>query len=197
DTVDCGKPRVYGRAGVYGQRCASFVLQNADLVVAIGTRLAIPQIGYALDELARGARLVVVDVDEAEAKKHGARVSLPVVADAGDFIEMLIRTMGASRLDPPEDWITQCNVYRARYPWVGAEHADQAPYTNSYRFMDWLVPHFKADQVVVTDVGPGLMSGHQVLRMKPGQRLMTSTGLGEMGYGLPAAIGASFARDRG
>jgi acetolactate synthase-1/2/3 large subunit len=53
------------------------------------------------------------------------------------------------------------------------------------------------DQVIVTDMGTALLSGHQVLRPRKNQRLMTSTGLGEMGYGLPAAIGASFARDRG
>jgi len=86
DLIDNGHPLHFGRAGVYGQRAANFVLQNADLVVAIGTRLAIPQVGYALDELVRDGSLVVVDIDELEARKHGDRVALPVVADAGDFI---------------------------------------------------------------------------------------------------------------
>jgi acetolactate synthase-1/2/3 large subunit len=58
--------------------------------------------------------------------------------------------------------------------------------------MQKIEKHFHANQVIVTDMGTALLSGHQVLRIKPGQRLMTSTGLGEMGYGLPAAIGASF-----
>ena len=197
DMVNSDHPLVYGRAGVYGQRCANFVLQNADLVLAMGTRLAIPQIGYALDELARGAKLIVVDIDEAEARKHGARVNLPVVADAGIFIRALLDTVGSSQMAAPKDWIEQCDLYRHRYPWVGPEHADQPPFINSYRFMEHLVTHFKPDQVVVTDVGPGLLSGHQVIKVKPGQRLMTSLGLGEMGFGLPGAIGASFARDRG
>lgn len=197
DMIDSDHPRVYGRAGVYGQRCANFVLQNADLVFAIGTRLAIPQVGYALDEFARAAKLIVVDVDDDEARKHGARVTLPVVADAGAFIPALLDAVGSSRVAAPADWVGQCDAYRRRYPWVGPEHADQPPYINSYRFMEMLVRHLKADQVVVTDVGPGLVSGHQVLKLKPGQRLMTSTGLGEMGFGLPGAIGASFARERG
>ena len=197
DMVDSEHPLVYGRAGVYGQRCANFVLQNADLVLSIGTRLAIPQIGYALDELARSAKLIVVDVDEAEARKHGARVTLPVVADAGVFIRAVLDKLGTSRITLPKDWVEQCNSYRRRYPWVGPEHADQPPFINSYRFMEMLVRYFKPDQVVVTDVGPGLMSGHQVIKVKLGQRLMTSTGLGEMGYGLPGAIGASFARNHG
>jgi acetolactate synthase-1/2/3 large subunit len=62
--------------------------------------------------------------------------------------------------------------------------------------MERLNTHFKPNQIVVTDMGTALLSGHQVLRFKDGQRLMTSTGLGEMGYGLPAAIGVSFANDR-
>src|SRR5579864_921539 len=178
DMVDSDHPLVYGRAGVYGQRCANLVLQNADLVVAIGTRLALPQIGYVLDELARAAKLVVVDVDEVEVRKHGARVVLPVVADAGVFIRALLNTLGTGRVAAPGNWIERCDAYRKRYPWVGPEHADQPPFINSYRFMQKLVGHLKPDQVVVTDVGPGLLSGHQVLTMKPGQRLMTSTGLG-------------------
>ncbi len=59
--------------------------------------------------------------------------------------------------------------------------------------MEKLVSHFKINQVVTTDMGTALLSGHQVLKFKEGQRLMTSTGLGEMGYGLPAAVGASVA----
>ena len=197
DMIDSDHPLVYGRAGVYGQRCANFVLQNSDLVIAVGTRLAIPQVGYVIDELAREAELVVVDVDEAEAKKLGPRVVLPIVADAGLFITGLLDALGNESLKAQDAWIAQCETYRSCYPWVGPEHADQPPYINSYTFMEKLAGHFKQDQVVVTDMGTALLSGHQILKIKDGQRLMTSTGLGEMGYGLPAAIGASFARDRG
>jgi acetolactate synthase-1/2/3 large subunit len=63
--------------------------------------------------------------------------------------------------------------------------------------MQKLNGYFKPNQVVVTDMGTALLCGHQVLKLHPGQRLMTSTGLGEMGYGLPGAIGASFATDNG
>ena len=67
---------------------------------------------------------------------------------------------------------------------------------NSYRFVDRLHAHLHPDQVIVTDMGTALLSGHQMLRIKPPQRLMTSLGLGEMGYGLPGAMGASFARGK-
>lgn len=200
DMIDSDHPLVYGRAGVYGQRCANFVLQNADLVLAIGTRLAIPQVGYDLTELARDSQIIYVDIDPKELTKLGDRVSLPVCADAKEYMDALLAGVDTDGFMPNySNWINQCDYYRNKYPWVDSrrEHADTNGFINSYAFMEKLNQHFKPEQVVVTDMGTALLSGHQVLKFKRGQRLMTSTGLGEMGYGLPAAIGASFASNKG
>ena len=196
DMLDSDHPLVIGRAGVYGQRAANFALQNSDYVLAIGTRLAIPQVGYDLSELARAASIDVVDIDAAEGAKLGSRVRDYIQADAGVFVRALCEAategVGAKTV-----WRERCAGYRRDYPWVGPEHADPQGFINSYRFMERLNGFMKSDQVVVTDMGTALLCGHQVLKFAPGQRLMTSTGLGEMGYGLPAAIGASFATERG
>lgn len=197
DMVDSDHPLVYGRAGVYGQRCANFVLQNSSYVLAIGTRLAIPQIGYNLSELARDAAIDVVDIDATEASKHRPRTRESIVCDAGVFIDMLLKKLATVEMPSKKEWVDQCDVYRKDFPWVDKEHEDKDGFINSYPFMERLNNHFKSDQIVVTDMGTALLSGHQVLKFKPGQRLMTSTGLGEMGYGLPAAIGVSFATGRG
>jgi len=196
DMVDSDHPRVFGRAGVYGQRSANFVLQNSDYVLAIGTRLAIPQVGYDLAELARSAEIDVVDIDETEGHKFGDRVREFIHADAGSFIDAL-RQAASKGIGTKTEWLKRCELYREEFPWIGAEHADSEGFINSYRFMERLNRVFKANQIVVTDMGTALLCGHQVLKFGPTQRLMTSTGLGEMGYGLPAAIGASFATDRG
>ncbi len=196
DMLDSSHPRVYGRAGVYGQRAANFVLQNSDYVLSIGNRMAIPQVGYDLSELARGAQIDVVDIDETEGTKLGERVRAFIHADAGAFIDALAAAT-AGGVGTKTDWLAQCDQYRNEFPWIGPEHADPEGFINSYRFMERLNRVFKPDQKVVTDMGTALLCGHQVLKFEPGQRLMTSTGLGEMGYGLPAAIGVSFATDRG
>jgi acetolactate synthase-1/2/3 large subunit len=172
-------------------------LQNSDYVLCIGTRLAIPQIGYDLSELARTATIDVVDIDPIEATKLMPRVREAIVCDAGIFIDALASSLEEMNTPHIEAWIAQCNQYRRQFPWVDVEHDDIDGYMNSYRFMDRLNKCFKDDQIVVTDMGTALLSGHQVLKIKAGQRLMTSTGLGEMGFGLPGAIGASFALDRG
>ena len=192
DLIDSDHELVYGRAGVYGQRCANFVLQNSDYVLAIGTRLAIPQIGYNLTELARAADIDVVDVDVTEAAKHKPRTRESVVCDAGLFIDLLLERL-TQDIPIKQTWINTCNQYRNDFPWVGPEHPDVDGFINSYPFMEHLNKYFKPNQVVVTDMGTALLSGHQMLKFKDGQRLMTSTGLGEMGYGLPGAIGASIA----
>jgi acetolactate synthase-1/2/3 large subunit len=197
DMVDSDHPLVFGRAGVYGQRAANFILQNSDYILAIGNRLAIPQIGYDLSELARDATIDVVDIDPNEANKHQPRVREAIVSDAAVFLDALIIQLQRIEIGSKIQWIDQCNKYRNQFPWVGSEHDDRDGYMNSYRFMERLNAFLKQDQIIVTDMGTALLCGHQVLRLKGGQRLMTSTGLGEMGFGLPAAVGASFAADRG
>ena len=197
DMIDSRHPMVFGRAGVYGQRASNFILQNCDYLLTIGTRLAIPQVGYDLSELARGARIDVVDIDPVEVAKHQARVQKMIVCDAAVFMKTLTERLQQRVIEPRADWLAKCNAYQDQFPWVGPEHADLGRFMNSYRFMERLNGFFKKDQVVVTDMGTALLCGHQALHIEAGQRLMTSTGLGEMGYGLPAAIGVSFAKERG
>ena len=196
DMVDSNHPRILGRAGVYGQRAANFTLQNCDYLLAIGTRLAIPQVGYDLTELARGASIDLVDIDADEGAKLGTRIDKFIHSDAAKFIEELLKhTTGG--VGAKSEWLLQCQTYQHNYPWIGPEHSDTNGFMNSYRFHERLNKFLKPDQTIVTDMGTALLCAHQVLKLSPGQRLMTSTGLGEMGYGLPGAIGASFANDRG
>jgi len=197
DMIDPDCPLLFGRAGVYGQRCANFVLQNADYLLTLGTRLPIQQVGYETSELARGAKIAVVDIDPGELAKNASRYDLSICADVKDFITQLLQLAAKQPLPRPEEWLRQCETYRTDFPWVGKEHQDKDGFINSYPFMERLHAHLKPDQIIVTDMGTALLSGHQVLRPRKGQRLMTSMGLGEMGYGLPGAIGASFARNRG
>lgn len=199
DILDSDHELCFGRAGVYGQRASNFVLQNSDLLICIGTRLAIPQIGYDQSEFARDAKLVMVDIDPNEILKLESRVNVPVLSDAGDFIDTLL-----SLTRTPynfNEWNLRCKEYQKKYPTVGPEHEDVidnsgVSFINSYKFMQILETYFTDNQIVVTDMGTALLSGHQVLKFKHGQKMMTSTGLGEMGFGLPGAIGAAIGSEK-
>jgi len=199
DLLPSDSPLVVGSAGLYGQRAANLVLQSCDYLLAIGTRLAIPQVGYDISELARDAKTItVVDIDPVELSKYPSRFNHTICADAGDWLtEMLSQTTPEAPYVACGEWIEWCKGVKSRFPKIGPEHKDQEGFLNSYRFMDRLAPLLKLDQVVVTDMGTALLSGHQALPMTPPQRMLTSQGLGEMGFGLPGAIGASIARGRG
>jgi acetolactate synthase-1/2/3 large subunit len=201
DMLSSDHPGVVGRAGVYGQRHANFTLQNCDYLLTIGTRLAMPQVGYDLSELARAANITVVDIDPTELNKFGHKRFAGICADAKDFLEEFNTQLAAQHksFTPPrwQDWLQTCATYKEQFPLLGPEHADTDGYINSYAFIQRLNALTKDTQIIVTDMGTALLSGHQALHLRSGQRLMTSTGLGEMGFGLPGAIGASFASGRG
>jgi acetolactate synthase I/II/III large subunit len=195
DLLPFDHPLVVGSAGVYGQRAANFILQSCDALLTIGTRLAVPQIGYELSELARGATITAVDVDRTELEKSASRTEHQIQADAAAFVgaAMLAIPDGPARSEAQTEWREWCTAILSEFPRVGPEHDDKDGFINSYRFMEKLDSHLTPDQVVVTDMGTALLSAHQALELRPPQRLLTSQGLGEMGFGLPGAIGASAA----
>lgn len=187
DLLNNNNPYFYGRFGLYGQRCANFIIQNADLVIVLGSRLALPQVGYDFSQFARDAKIVVVDIDKDELVKYNAY--LHYNEDCSDIIDSLLKKIPRVNI---EEWQTYCSNLRSKYPWVDDYHKDNG-YVNSYKFIDKLSNHLKENHVVVTDMGTALLSGHQSIKIKDTQTMFTSLGLGEMGYGLPGALGAALA----
>jgi len=96
------------------------------------------------------------------------------------------------------EWISYCDKLRKKYPFVepNGMHKEQDGKLNSYSFIDEMNKHFSDDEIIVTDMGTALTCTHQSIMLKEKQRVVTSTGLGEMGFGLPGAMGASFAADK-
>lgn len=195
DMIPSDFPRYFGHAGVYGGRSANFIVQNSDLLVCIGTRLAIPQVGYDFSEYARNAKKVVVDIDPTELEKFNPPVDLPVCADAGEFISALLGKSADSAAIEPTEWLDRCTRWRQAYPVIEPKHQVSRPGAiNTYRFIEELNTHLTADDVVVADAGAAHTTTQQVIHLRKGEKFIATTGLGEMGYGLPGAIGAAFAR---
>ena len=192
DMVRHDHPRFMGHAGVYGHRAANTAVQNADLIIAIGTRLALPQTGYDLAKFAPKAQLYSVDIDDNERTKINSN---GITMAAGDFMRKALREWEPAF---PVAWLIACKYMTDEMPWLESPlHNDTNGYINSYRFMWELNKWLKTDQVITTDMGTALLTAYPMLRLNGRQRLLTSTGLGEMGFGLPAAIGASVAMDSG
>ncbi|MEK7748413.1 MAG: thiamine pyrophosphate-binding protein [Nitrospirota bacterium] len=199
DMIASDHPLNYGREGTYGQRCANFVVQNADLIITIGTRMAIPQIGYDLKEFGRDAKKIIVDIDRSELDKFSADSSFTLIeTHAKNFIECLLNQIQAPAKENIAEWIKTCDQWKKTFPYVEPEgmHKQQGALLNSYSFINELNNHFKPNEIIVCDMGTALTCTHQAIKLKHEQRVVTSTGLGEMGFGLPGAIGASLAADK-
>jgi acetolactate synthase-1/2/3 large subunit len=181
---------------VYGQRCANKIFAAAQTILAIGCRLSIWTVGY--DFPRPGQRLVMVDVDESEVRKFPNAEWIQ--QDAKAFIEELLGGGCGGDFWRNDGhlagWRVVCQTWRGLHPWLEPGTHDDGAYINPHRFMSRLQPHLAPDEIIVTDCATGNLCAHQILALKPPQRLMTSGGLGEMGCGLPGAIGASFATGR-
>ena len=179
----------FGRFGLYGQRAANFIVQNADTIIVLGSRLSLPQVGYDFSQFGRDAKIIVVDIDDLEGTKY--KVDRHIKADCYDVVSSLI-DKAYMLWGYKKEWVDYCSNIKNKYPLVENYHEDNG-YLNSYKFITKMSDYLKDDHIVVTDMGTALLSGHQNIKLKPNQTMFTSQGLGEMGYGLPAALGAALA----
>ena len=189
----------FGRPGLYGNRASNLILQSSDLIISIGTRMSIPMIGYVHDEFARDAKIVCVDIDPTETKKLNKKINVKVNLDAGTFIKSLIKK---AKIKNPyfrsiSKWTQYCKNTLKNFPHLEKEaHRDKKGFINSYNFLEKFSSELKKNDCVVTDMGTALLSGHQIMKFNGKQKMITSQGLGEMGFGLPGAIGASIAKNK-
>ena len=197
DLVGSDHPLCIGRPGTFAQRGACFAVQLCDVYLAIGTRLSLFQTGYNSKDYARNAKIIQVDIDQAELDKGTLRDPMKICADSGDFINELIDAL--SWWGGPlhcADWVKRCQDLRDRYPVVLPEYAEHKGSVNAYHFIDVLSDLLTPDDIIVTDMGFAFQNTHQAFRVKKGQRLITNCGLAPMGWGLPAAIGAAIGTSR-
>jgi acetolactate synthase-1/2/3 large subunit len=182
-----------GRVGIYGDRHANILLQKSDLLIAIGTRLAIPQLGYDKTDFARKAKKWVIEIDPTECAKFEDLGWKILNNDGGRMMENLTHKLN-SPLDL-EVWRTDCISMKQAFPRIeqlGPPPANESTQIHSGAVLSHLNSVLEPDAIVVTDVGAALLNGHYLYEQSGARRFFTSQGLGEMGFGLPAAIGAHF-----
>ncbi len=181
-------PLYVGRGGNMGDRAGNFAVQNSDLILSIGCRLSIRQVGYNWKTWAREAFVIDVDVDEAELQKPTIHVDIPVHADAKDFINALnIRIK--EKLFKNEEWLEKCNFWKKNYPVVQEKHYEIKELANAYCFIKELSNSLEEGQITVVSNGTACVVGSHAYTIKPKQRFIINSAIASMGYGLPAAIG--------
>lgn len=190
DVIWDDHPLNCGRPGTIGDRAGNFTVQNADLLLILGSRLNIRQVSYNWKSFAREAVKIWVDIDPLELSKPSVAADLPIHADLSELLPILADQVGESRIFHHRSWLDWCHARRERYPTVLDSYWKNDK-VNPYCFMDCLFDHLKEDQVIVTANGSACVVSFQAAKIKKGQRLWTNSGCASMGYDLPAAIGAA------
>jgi len=193
DLFPSDHPLYAGRPSTLGQRGANFIFQNADLLLNLGCRLNVRQIGYTFPAVAREAYKISVDIDAAELKKPTIKIDLPINADAGEFIRRLDKKLKLRKIPEKTAWRSWCKERIRRYPVVLPEYRRKEKPVNPYVFSETLARKLGANDVVVSSNGSSCVIPIQSMQIKWGQRHLVNSGCAAMGYGLPAAIGACFA----
>lgn len=188
DLLTWDHPCYYGNFGVIGGRAGNFIVQNADLVIGMGCRMAYRQIGFNFEAFSPGSRRMVIDVDENELKKPTLRIDIPICADIRNIIDDLLEETDFH--NDIKEWLNYCNVLKSRFP-VYLDKFNHSERVNPYYFTKNLYSVLQDDAVIV--LGNSSIAGH-VLQMgiqKAAQRVINNMNCGSMGYDLPAAIGAA------
>lgn len=190
DRIPADHPNYAGRPNTWGQRRSNIVLQQADVVLSLGSRLGLQQTGFNWQEFAPLAKVIQVDIDEAELTKGHPHVDLPIVADAAIFLEKI----SSISLQNFSHWNTFVRSVIDSIPLSEEANVVSAPFINSYEFVEALSEAANSDDVIVPCSSGGAFTVMmQTFQMKADQRMLSNKGLASMGYGLAGAIGASIA----
>lgn len=206
DCMEDDDPLYTGRGGGMGDRAGNFAMQNSDLVLSLGSRLSIRQVGYNYTTWAREAYVIVNDIDGEELKKPSLHIDLPVHADVKDLLEVMDEVLdleytgtfpvftGGEGL-PGMDWNGTCRMWKEKYPVVLPKHYDHGDdeEANVYAFIRELSSRLHENQITVVGNGSACVVGGHAYVIKKGQRFISNSAIASMGYDLPAAIGVCVA----
>ena len=185
-------PRSVGSPGTLAPRCANLTLQNADLLLILGTRLDMAMVGYDYKNFAPNAKKIMVDIDANELKKMP--IDLPIHADVSVFVNELVKRNYIS-YDIP--WTNRVADWKRWYPAILPKHREQQSPVSMYHFSEVLSEEMTESDVIVSgSSGTAVEIFLLCLKIKAGQRCFHNRGTGAMGFGLPAAIGAALASGR-
>lgn len=196
DLVEDDYPLYTGRAGNMGDRPGNWAIQNADLILAVGTRISIRQVGYNWKTWAREAEVIMVDIDQAELKKPTLHVEMPIWADAKDFLTKMNK-LASDKIFTEESWLKICEGWKKNYPVVQPRQWEENGSTaNVYAFIDYLSSRLPENSLTAVSNGACCVVGNQTYHIQKGSRMANNSAVASMGYGLPAAIGTCIGGNR-
>jgi acetolactate synthase I/II/III large subunit len=197
DIVPDDHPAYIGRPGSIGQRAANFAQQNSDWMLVLGARLDLGQTGYNHRNFAPAAKKVMIDVDPAEIRKVDMDIDVAICVDAGTAVREFIRQSDRVERKERSAWWGRCREWKTRYPVILPEYRQEPEGVSTYVLIDVLSEEMSAEDVLVPgSSGTCSEVTMQAFRVKRGMRILNTQGLGSMGFGISASIGACLASGR-
>lgn len=193
DFVPENHPLYCGRPGMVGQRGANFTQQNTDCLLILGARLDLCQTGFNHPNFAKNARKIIVDIDQKEIDKLDMKFELALSGDIAKVIKHCLNLSDKYRFDFSK-WLSFCKGLHRKYPVILPEYKKSSGSVNTYHLLDVLSEILTSkDLIVPGSSGACAELTQQAFKIKKGQRLLNTPGLGAMGFDLSAAIGACIA----
>jgi acetolactate synthase-1/2/3 large subunit len=195
DLLPTDNPYYCGRQGTIGTRPGNFTVQNADLVLIIGSRMCIRQVSYNWKSFARHAYKIQVDVDPAELAKPISVADQTICCEAHYFLEEMKRQLlhGHFPSQKHGEWLAWCRERLAFYPSVLPRQRTTENGINPYYFVETLFQQLGREDVVACGDATACIVPFQAATLQKGQRLFSNSGCASMGHDLPASIGAAVA----
>lgn len=182
-----------GRPNWYGMRWSNIILQQSDLLICLGTRLGIQQVGFAWEHFAPNAHVIQVDLDVHEINKGFPKIDTGLVVEVNDLLERLVKT-DLSTSDLIEDWLNHIEMVRETLEVVDSANIAQEGFVELQSFLFRIGEHFSKDDIIIPCSSGGSYTGAmQMFKNKTGQLMVTDKSLASMGYGLSGAVGAAIA----
>lgn len=183
-----------GRAGTIGSRPGNFVVQNADLVLVLGSRLNIRQVSYNWTSFARRSKIIWVDIDKNEFSKPFPHADLKVLADLRSFLpELIDRTKLRGSTKSNSQWLRWISEISRKYSIKAEDYTENETGINPYHFIIELSKNLRENHVVACGNATACIVPFQTIKTRDQIRIFSNSGSASMGYDLPAAIGAAVA----
>jgi acetolactate synthase-1/2/3 large subunit len=195
DRISAFSSNYFGRPNTWGQRYSNIILQQSDLLIAVGTRLGLQQTGFNWESFLPLGQIIQVDVDEFELKKENPKVDFPIKADANQFLTDFVKKFEDHHSIEWENWLDFARSVKRLCPVVEKTNLNQSGnFINTYQFFDFLSGKVQPGEALIpSSSGSAETVAMQAFAQVPGNLIVTNKGLASMGYGLAGAIGAAIA----
>jgi len=186
------EPGYIGNFGILGERAPNVLLEEADLVLILGSRLSVPSTGYNTDRFAPEATRVVVDIDEEELRKNTSLSDFGVLEDLREFVPKLLDAALETNLPSYKDWEDHCKRLKKDLNIASESFSDEPGAIDAYQFSAALSLALDKDNYALcVDMGTACTALVQSFRHNQLGKLIRAHGLSAMGYAVPASIGAA------